>query len=1137
MFSGDLTNSQAALKDSIETLVLKSTANPDTAMVNCNILDIYDSMLKEQYGYASGNGGTDGKEETPESKSDDAITDTHTQYDTTKDNKKAADERLVDQDTDVNNNLSSNEENSVSMNTQTEGVENNTATSLEGCKCTPMLHFEEWILQMCIIPTTKHARERSIGVSENDVQLERDLQNKIKAQNRESRYNDNDKQSVFSATDQTYPDMTADSTILNDNVEDAVETNELLDKDIDDTELDEESLDDLQLDIAGSYLDTDDVLTDNTDDLSTESTEQLDDVVTDETEDLLDIAKNEHSTTTKKTKTTNDNTLDKRAHSQFGMCHSSYCHCMDIFQNPDPIANKLIGETSDSSQVFNLPPLGDGSAVKGADNLDNQYVNGMNVHTNNVEVDPAEENGGVSEGLSPGSGNIPDKYNDVKPSNKFIQESKKDISHEDSHKHINIDGVDLDGMLKDKMNEQDKKVHSLEVMIMKLENKLLLDTLKKQDYSSTITRLENHILRMENDLLKMTRDYQSLRTDTEHMSSQQNKYLKLVQKDDKTKSHPEVALYSKKNSEVIAEHQAKIDKLSKMLQQHIQTTEELSYRFHFLEEKNDMLHRMIMNQTLAISSVIQTIQHLTEQTVRHRQENLRLQGLGQLNKLLEEKKQAGSDTAASDVMTGNVIDYLDEFVFHNTNSDTLTNEKPAEVKNVISTQNSASKHSYEPWIQWCSKDSCSFCYHKTFVLPYCIPFSKSAWAQCSNTKCQENIEDPEKDSKGAPSVPNLIDSDKTDSEVTQNSPTSSQKREDALDKTNDSGHDSSKVSKGVITDNNGTDKKSESHQIDNTVDDKSKEWQPVGEQYTHDEALENVSKDEVNTPAELVDKMAPETMIAGLQTTSEQLDINKEDSVNFKDKLGDDSIQETDTKDETSKEFAVTEHDNSSKANKADKKINTNKDMLDNYNQKEQTPEEEVPVDKNNVKQQNNNSKKYQSSAVAESEEKKVNTKSDKEHTSSEQKTEIVKESEIASNLNDVKRSESEKARVGDESKESKDKSEDSNKVVLDKAKANNNKVTENKQEDLKVATKDNTDQKGIPKPSDDNKKAENNPAKSKQPEDKMGQGDNSQQGQDRIKPKNIDKPKQKEARGRLDSLIIVSTCMYMYFCLLFSHQ
>ncbi|WAR19211.1 FBCDB-like protein [Mya arenaria] len=189
---------------------------------------------------------------------------------------------------------------------------------------------------------------------------------------------------------------------------------------------------------------------------------------------------------------------------------------------------------------------------------------------------PDEQNGiDVNKEMLQEDGHLDSKINNEKNSVQLEQIKEKilniegyDVKHStqrDESKSA-FDSVNVEKMIEEKTNNYFKKLQSIEILIMKLENQLLLESLNKQNHSSTITRLENHILRLENELLKMSKTYHDLKEEAEHLSQRQNKYLELAYKEQAKKSASEIADKSDKSLELISHHQSRIKELAEVLE-------------------------------------------------------------------------------------------------------------------------------------------------------------------------------------------------------------------------------------------------------------------------------------------------------------------------------------------------------------------------------------------------------------------------------------------------------------------------------------------------------------------------------------------------------------------------------------------
>lgn len=901
VFSGDLNDGQSHLKNSIETLVLKSTEKPESAMVNCNILDLYNSMLKEQFNY----GSADKNHWLAHTDEEVVGTTTDTRAGLTLESASDISTDKSDSDTTEKSSMEENTKGTMtethrgcytdSDNTEEDAIKNvNYENTFQNTKtCCNVETFIEVVLQKCfkfgdkgVINTVKMSntdttntmsgyvvsRNKQNTFSEHDDKSEHDNEmlwnsdellpeNDILLDNEWRLVDDFDETELWeeetgdkliqseepsNGTFQT--SVYSDLTIVSDIVSETTSTNskaekELLYDSIYSVNIESEVTRDPST--SKHVLPETNKMPEIQSDIISESRQGT--LLSQEDEPQMDSDRANNHDIILFTNTKNKSISEMCAF-RFGMCYLAHCHLSDVFHKLRPDTEEInLDAPHSNSVVVNVARPTDEILVNSndRDGLRNKHI------SHKTAVDEMIYTGDTSSGNTKIS---PDTNTKVKTTETYDKKDRhihlsadntKSSDYKTKEKPTKADVSDIENIVAQKMNEQQIKVQSLEVMIMKLENKLLQDALKKQDYSNTITRLENHILRMENDLLKMTREYQTLRTATEHMSSQQNKYLKL-QKHDQSKSLPEVALYSKKNSEVIAEHQAKIDKLSRVLEQQIQVIDQLKEKFNFVEGQNNMLHKMIMNQTLAISAVMRTLHHLSENNIKQREEN---HSFEQFHSKIDINSVVPGGIA-SDLNTNNAFDRLDAYLFS-------SNEKPSSFQN--RNEQSSKNHKdiiesffNEPWSNWCPKDneSCPFCYHKSLLISTCIPFSRSTWTSCTVTGC--NFKKEISNSPGE--EPKLV--------IVNNSRETTKDKKDAVHEKTIIEKDTKLKSKAKTDiERSGAEElfeKANSEYLQLTDSENSEEqnhWKPEGSTYTSDQTM---FSDKPNNIESLQDKISEE---------------------------------------------------------------------------------------------------------------------------------------------------------------------------------------------------------------------------------------------------------------------------------------
>ncbi|XP_071079410.1 uncharacterized protein [Haliotis cracherodii] len=270
----------------------------------------------------------------------------------------------------------------------------------------------------------------------------------------------------------------------------------------------------------------------------------------------------------------------------------------------------------------------------------------------------------------------------------------------------------------ERASEYASKIQSLEIMIMKLENQLLGETINKQNDSNVLSRLENQILRLENDLLKLNHNYVTLKEENDIIKARQGKYLKLGH-DKGDPNQPSLTDKSTKHHELITQQQSKISELSTILKNHSILFNQLQSKSQHLEEQNQMLYQIVMNQTALISSIMKKMQDLSEESLKHRHETQ------ELKTKLEIK--ANSDR---------ILERLDNLVSGTPAiSKSVVDDGKPEEKVITKTLRSFFPKSPDaivekrPWS--CGGiNSSRFCVMYSLVVSPCPPFSTVYWEKC-----------------------------------------------------------------------------------------------------------------------------------------------------------------------------------------------------------------------------------------------------------------------------------------------------------------------------------------------------------------------------------------------------------------------
>ena len=281
----------------------------------------------------------------------------------------------------------------------------------------------------------------------------------------------------------------------------------------------------------------------------------------------------------------------------------------------------------------------------------------------------------------------------------------------------------LEKMINIQTDEYGRKIQTLELMIIKLENQVLFEKLDKQNHSSTIMRLENMILKLENDLLRMYKNYETLKQEGEKCSKQHNRFLEIIQQQEtKFKTYPELPDKTSESLELISKHEQMIKDLSRTISNQSIILDNLRSKSELLEEQSNILRQMITNQTVFMNQIVQQVANLTEQNMKYRGE---LDNIRQIISNINSSKPAESASNISDSET--FVEKLDS----------LASEGKISIDNIEI--NSENKHRVGSPDTFCNhscmlsrvKDQSSCHYYSVVAGNVLIPFKTLFWEKCS----------------------------------------------------------------------------------------------------------------------------------------------------------------------------------------------------------------------------------------------------------------------------------------------------------------------------------------------------------------------------------------------------------------------
>ena len=281
----------------------------------------------------------------------------------------------------------------------------------------------------------------------------------------------------------------------------------------------------------------------------------------------------------------------------------------------------------------------------------------------------------------------------------------------------------LEKLINIQTDEYGRKIQTLELMIIKLENQVLFEKLDKQNHSSTIMRLENMILKLENDLLRMYKNYETLKQEGEKCSKQHNRFLEIIQQQErKLNSYPELPDKTSESLELISKHEQMIQDLSRTISNQSVILDNLRSKSELLEEQNNILRQMITNQTVFMNQIVQQVANLTEQNMKYRSE---LDNIRQIISNINSSKPAESASNISDSET--FVEKLDS----------LASEGKISIDNI---EINSEKHEIGSYETFCNhscmlsrvKEQSSCQYYSVVAENKVIPYKTLFWEKCSD---------------------------------------------------------------------------------------------------------------------------------------------------------------------------------------------------------------------------------------------------------------------------------------------------------------------------------------------------------------------------------------------------------------------
>ena len=180
---------------------------------------------------------------------------------------------------------------------------------------------------------------------------------------------------------------------------------------------------------------------------------------------------------------------------------------------------------------------------------------------------------------------------------------------------------DIEELLNKKKIEYAHKIQEIELHLLKLENRLLTETLGKQNNSASYVRLENLILKLENELLKINRSFVMIQEENNQLRDKQlseEQIFDLFNKARKENNEAEqkylaLADNSTALESMVDKQQSKIIELVLMMHNQTDFINKLEEKSQRLEQQNRELHEVLVNQSNMMSQLVKGMNYMKEE--------------------------------------------------------------------------------------------------------------------------------------------------------------------------------------------------------------------------------------------------------------------------------------------------------------------------------------------------------------------------------------------------------------------------------------------------------------------------------------------------------------------------------------------
>ena len=186
--------------------------------------------------------------------------------------------------------------------------------------------------------------------------------------------------------------------------------------------------------------------------------------------------------------------------------------------------------------------------------------------------------------------------------------AEKDAKTEENYQKLQQRHLDEITTISETRDDQKSMINDLQMQILKLENKLLMNNVEEKEEVSSVITMENQVLRMENELLKMRGQFDDL----------QEKYdvLRAVREEEEKMKAEGGQYFSVEEGTTmvtaVSAQETRVSTLTDLLKKQTLLMSKVEYRMQRMERDNRHMKARIIEQSLLTMQVMRQLSELSE---------------------------------------------------------------------------------------------------------------------------------------------------------------------------------------------------------------------------------------------------------------------------------------------------------------------------------------------------------------------------------------------------------------------------------------------------------------------------------------------------------------------------------------------